>query len=84
MIEKNDFVAEFSAPSCAAQHHWNIVEGRVGKVVVTQLYRQITKELLSDSAELDRLLALGAEKASEIAEQTLADVYQKLGFIPRR
>jgi len=43
-----------------------------------------TKELLSDSAELDRLLALGAEKASEIAEQTLSDVYQKLGFIPRR
>ncbi|NCW42429.1 MAG: tryptophan--tRNA ligase, partial [Actinobacteria bacterium] len=53
-------------------------------VALTEPMQARTKELLSDSAELDRLLALGAEKASEIAEQTLADVYQKLGFIPRR
>ena len=62
------------------------LKGAVADAVValTKPMQARTKELLSDSAELDRLLALGAEKASEIAEQTLADVYQKLGFIPRR
>lgn len=62
------------------------LKGAVADAVValTEPMQTRTKELLSDSAELDRLLALGAEKASEIAEQTLADVYQKLGFIPRR
>ena len=62
------------------------LKGAVADAVValTEPMQARTKELLSDSAELDRLLALGAEKASELAEQTLADVYQKLGFIPRR
>ena len=62
------------------------LKGAVADAVValTEPMQARTKELLSDSAELDRLLALGAEKASEIAEQTLTDVYQKLGFIPRR
>ena len=62
------------------------LKGAVADAVValTEPMQARTKELLSDSAELDRLLALGAEKASEIAEQTLADVYQKLRFIPRR
>ena len=62
------------------------LKGAVADAVValTEPMQARTKELLSDSAELDRLLALGAEKASVIAEQTLADVYQKLGFIPRR
>lgn len=61
------------------------LKGAVADAVValTEPMQARTKELLSDSTELDRLLALGAEKASEIAEQTLADVYQKLGFIPR-
>ena len=39
------------------------------------------EELLADPAELDRLLAQGAAKANEIAERTLADVYDKLGFV---
>jgi tryptophanyl-tRNA synthetase len=62
------------------------LKGAVADAVValTEPMQARTKELISDSVELDRLLALGAEKASEIAEQTLADVYQKLGFIPRR
>ena len=46
--------------------------------------QQRTKQLLEDAAELDRLLAAGADKASEIAEKTLADVHAKLGFIPKR
>ena len=39
------------------------------------------QELLADPAELDRLLAQRAAKANEIAERTLADVYDKLGFV---
>ena len=39
------------------------------------------QELLADPAELDRLLAQGAAKANDIAERTLAAVYDKLGFV---
>ncbi|MEJ3403578.1 tryptophan--tRNA ligase [Rathayibacter sp. YIM 133350] len=46
--------------------------------------RTRTVELLADPAELDRLLAVGADKASEVAERTLAEVYDRIGFIRRR
>ena len=61
------------------------LKGIVAEAVVslTEPMQARTKELLADSAELDKLLALGAEKASERAEQTLSDVYEKLGFIPK-
>jgi len=39
------------------------------------------QELLADPAELDRLLAQGAAKANHIAERTLSDVYDRLGFV---
>lgn len=38
-------------------------------------------ELLDDPAELDRLLAIGAERAGEIASKTLAEVYDRIGFV---
>ena len=44
--------------------------------------RDRANELLDDPAELDRLLALGADKAREIASVTLRDVYAKVGFLP--
>ena len=44
--------------------------------------RDRANELLSDPAELDRLLAHGADKAREIAAVTLSDVYAKVGFLP--
>ena len=44
--------------------------------------RNRTEELLSDPAELDRLLAAGAAKANEQAEKTLGMVYDRIGFIP--
>lgn len=44
--------------------------------------RDRANELLGDPAELDRLLAHGADKAREIASATLADVYAKVGFLP--
>jgi tryptophanyl-tRNA synthetase len=44
--------------------------------------RDRTNELMSDPAELDRLLALGAERAREIASVTLGQVYERMGFLP--
>lgn len=49
---------------------------------VLEPIRVRTQELLDDPAELDRILARGAEKGREIATKTLADVHQKVGFLP--
>ncbi|RXZ72115.1 tryptophan--tRNA ligase [Agromyces albus] len=45
--------------------------------------RARTLELMQDPAELDRLLAIGAEKASDRAERMLRDVYDRVGFVRR-
>jgi tryptophanyl-tRNA synthetase len=45
--------------------------------------RARTLELLDDPAELDRILARGADKAAAIADETLARVYDRIGFLPR-
>jgi tryptophanyl-tRNA synthetase len=50
-------------------------------VAAIEPIRNRAEELLSDPAELDRLLAKGAAKANELAEQTLATVYERVGFI---
>jgi tryptophanyl-tRNA synthetase len=41
-----------------------------------------TRGLLDDPAELDRILARGAERARAVAGPTLADAYAKVGFLP--
>ncbi|GAB3645874.1 tryptophan--tRNA ligase [Glycomyces tarimensis] len=41
-----------------------------------------TREYLADKAELDRIIAKGAEKARAIAGRTLAKAYKKVGFYP--
>jgi tryptophanyl-tRNA synthetase len=45
-------------------------------------FRDRTLELLENSAELDAVLERGAEKARGVAERTLADVYDRVGFLP--
>ena len=40
-----------------------------------------TNELLDDRAELDRILKSGADKAQAVATQTLALVYDRVGFV---
>jgi len=57
----------------------------LAEVVVERVapMRERTLELMQDPAELDRLLAIGAEKASERAERTLATVYDRVGFLRR-
>ncbi|GGO82474.1 tryptophan--tRNA ligase [Nonomuraea cavernae] len=44
--------------------------------------RERTEKLLSDEAELDRLLAIGAERARQVAEQTMIEVRDRIGFLP--
>lgn len=41
-------------------------------------------ELLDDPAELDRLLAVNADRAEELARPMLAKVYDRIGLLPRR
>ncbi len=41
------------------------------------------RELVADPAEIARLLEIGAEKAQSVASKTLAEVYAKVGFLPR-
>jgi tryptophanyl-tRNA synthetase len=43
--------------------------------------RERTLELLADPAELDRVLAVNAERANEIAEATIATVYDRVGLL---
>lgn len=45
--------------------------------------RERALELLADPAELDRVLAVNAEKADAVAEATLAKVYDRIGFLAR-
>jgi tryptophanyl-tRNA synthetase len=40
-----------------------------------------TKEYLDDPAQLDKVLAIGAEKARSVATVTLATVYDRIGFL---
>src|SRR3954452_2832338 len=44
--------------------------------------RARTQELLDDRAELERLLARGAEPGREVAAATVASAYERVGFLP--
>jgi tryptophanyl-tRNA synthetase len=41
-------------------------------------------ELLTDAAELEAILDAGAERARQVSAKTLANVYDRLGFLPGR
>ena len=43
--------------------------------------RARTQELLDDPAELERMLAAGAARAREVAVRTVAEVYDRAGFL---
>ncbi|MBG6106695.1 tryptophan--tRNA ligase [Frigoribacterium sp. CG_9.8] len=45
--------------------------------------RERTRELLDDPAELDRVLASNADRAAAIADATLANVYDRIGLLPK-
>lgn len=64
---------------------YGALKGAVAEAVVEAFrpIRERTLELLDDPAELDRLLAINADRASTIADATLARVYDAVGFLPR-
>ena len=56
----------------------------VGEVLVdfvTPIQERV-RGFLDDTAELDKILARGAERAREVAAGTLARAYDKIGFVP--
>ena len=57
----------------------------LAEVVVNEFgpVRSRALELLDDPAELDRVLAVNAAKAEEVANRTLSDVYDKVGLLRR-
>ncbi|RQP11041.1 MAG: tryptophan--tRNA ligase [Microbacteriaceae bacterium] len=61
------------------------LKGAVADAVVAEFgpVRERALELLADPAELDRVLAANADRANEIAEATLARVYDAVGFLRR-
>lgn len=62
---------------------YGALKGELIEVVVESLQpiRERYTELLADSAELDRLLAIGAEQARAVAEPKCNEVMEKVGFL---
>jgi tryptophanyl-tRNA synthetase len=58
----------------------------LAEVVVDALapVRERTEKMLADEAELDRLLADGADRAREVATSTIALVRERVGFLAAR
>jgi tryptophanyl-tRNA synthetase len=56
----------------------------LAEVVVSALtpIRERTEKMLADEPYLDRLLALGAARARQVASQTMATVRDRVGFLP--
>lgn len=65
---------------------YGFLKAETGEVVVETLrpIRERMRQLLSERSELEKLLTLGAEKASAVASKTLADVYDAVGFLSPR
>ncbi len=64
---------------------YGALKGDLADVVVDFVtpFRNRTLELLDDRAELQRVLRAGAETAGAVARRTLADVYERVGFVAR-
>ena len=62
---------------------YGALKSEVAEAVIATLdpIRLRALELLEDKAQLDALLAKGAKKANQRAEETLALVYDRLGFV---
>jgi tryptophanyl-tRNA synthetase len=61
------------------------LKGDLAEVVVEFVtpFRDRTLALLEDRASLEEILRTGAERASEVADKTLADVYERVGLVTR-
>ena len=59
------------------------IKKEVADVVVSAItpFRERTLELMQDPAQLDKILADGAERAAEVAEATVRRVYDRVGLL---
>lgn len=66
-----------------AGKQYGALKGAVADAVVAfaEPFAKRVRELLDDRAELDRILAEGAARARAVAEATVAEVYEKVGFV---
>jgi tryptophanyl-tRNA synthetase len=66
-----------------ARTGYGALKSAVADVVIAfaEPFAKRTAELLDDRAELDRILAKGAERANEVAETTVRDAYDRVGFV---
>jgi tryptophanyl-tRNA synthetase len=78
-----DRTAEQVALDFAGQGYGSL-KAAVAEAVIAfaQPFATRSSELLADPAELDRILARGAERARALASVTVADAYAKVGFLP--
>ena len=62
---------------------YGALKGELADALVAHIepIRNRTNELMSDPAQLDELLAEGASRANDMAEQTLAKVYERIGLV---
>ena len=51
-------------------------------VAFTEPFAKRVAEVMADPAEIDRVLARGAEQARAVAEATVTDVFERVGFLP--
>lgn len=76
-----------SSPQTLAENYTQYGQLKVDAgAAVSEMLRPIAKrykELMSDRAELQRLLAIGAQRASLVATATLARAHQAIGLLPR-
>jgi tryptophanyl-tRNA synthetase len=70
----------------AAARGYGDLKKEVAETVIAGLapIQQRYHELTSEAGYIDELLARGAERAAEVAERTLADVRDKMGFLKAR
>jgi len=69
----------------AGRGYGDLKKGLVEVVLATfDPIRERVAELLGDPAELDRVLASNAARAADVANETLATVYDRVGLLPLR
>lgn len=77
-VEISDLESEF------AKKGYGDLKQRAGELVVEAVARPFKKkvdDLMKDRAQLNKLINQGAEKAKEVADATLKNVFQNLGFV---
>ncbi|MBI4260133.1 MAG: tryptophan--tRNA ligase [Actinobacteria bacterium] len=62
------------------------LKGDLAEAVIEYLrpIRERYEELMADPEEISRLLEVGAGKAQKVAAEVLAEVYERVGLLPRR